>query len=194
MTEAILVHEARLVGIPVDDSEGMRPSPDAIAQLVGLVAGDVTVTDDELRTYYDRNQDLYQRPEARRIRYAVLVDRHDAEAMVRDCDGPGEPMVIRRGQLTGPLEDAIFAADAGATVGPLRTEHGWHVARIDAVTAASVVPFAEARPAIEAELLGAARARAFDEWLDGRRRALVEIAPDFEHPGHPVNGVPSHRH
>jgi [acyl-carrier-protein] S-malonyltransferase len=59
---------------------------------------------------------------------------------------------------------------------------------------ASVVPFGDVRAAIEADLLVAARARVFDEWLERRRRALVVIEPGFEHPGHPVHGVPSHRH
>jgi [acyl-carrier-protein] S-malonyltransferase len=65
--------------------------------------------------------------------------------------------------------------------------------RLDAGRA-SVVPFAEVRAAIEEDLLVAARARVFDEWLERRRGALVVIEPGYEHPGHPVNGVPSHRH
>ena len=56
------------------------------------------------------------------------------------------------------------------------------------------VPFEKARSAIEDDLLFAARARAFDEWLDRRRAALAVFEPGFEHPGHPIHGVPSHRH
>jgi [acyl-carrier-protein] S-malonyltransferase len=65
---------------------------------------------------------------------------------------------------------------------------------VDDMTAASVVPYAEARSAIEAELLTAARSRAFDAWLEGRRKALAVIEPEFAHPGDPVHGIPSHRH
>jgi [acyl-carrier-protein] S-malonyltransferase len=57
-----------------------------------------------------------------------------------------------------------------------------------------VVPFADVRAAIEADLLAAARSRIFDEWLERRRAALAVIEPGFEHPGHPIHGVPSHRH
>ena len=57
-----------------------------------------------------------------------------------------------------------------------------------------VVAFAEARDAIEAELLAEARARAFGEWLATRREALTVIDPAWAHPGDPVHGVPSHRH
>ena len=101
---------------------------------------------------------------------------------------------VHRGELSGPLEDAIFGAEIGAIIGPLRTEHGWHVARVEAVAEESSIPYAEARPAIEAELIDAARTRAFDAWLEGRRTALAVIEPGWEHPKHPIHGAPSHRH
>ena len=101
---------------------------------------------------------------------------------------------IHRGEFSGPLEDAIFAAEVGAVIGPVGTEHGWHVARVDAVTPESVVPYREARPVIEAELLVAERTRVFAAWLEGRRATLAVIEPAFEHPAHPVHGFPSHRH
>lgn len=59
---------------------------------------------------------------------------------------------------------------------------------------AFVARFEDVRAAIEEDLLVAARARVFDGWLERRRQALVVIEPGFEHPGHPVHGVPSHRH
>jgi [acyl-carrier-protein] S-malonyltransferase len=124
VTEAVLAHEARAAGI-ADIAEPGRLSPTDVARLVARVTPEVTVPEADARAYYDRNQDLYQRPEA------------------------------------GP---------------------------------AFVVPFADVRAAIEEDLLVAARARVFDEWLERRRQALVVIEPGFEHPGHPVHGVPSHRH
>jgi len=126
VTEAVLAHEARAAGI-ADVAEEDRLSPEEIASLVVRVTADAAVPEAEVRAYYERNQDLYQRPAT-----------------------GGDP--------------------------------------------ASLTPFAEVRAAIEEDLLVAARARAFDEWLDRRRRDLVVIAPGFEHPGHPIHGVPSHRH
>ena len=106
----------------------------------------------------------------------------------------GELGDVHRGELSGPLEDAIFSAAVGTVFGPIRTEHGWHVARVDAVSAASCIPYAEARPAIEADLLAAERSRVFGAWLEARRSALAVIEPGFEHPADPVHGFPSHRH
>lgn len=52
----------------------------------------------------------------------------------------------------------------------------------------------QARSAVTAHLLGAARRRAFRVWLDERRAALVELAPGYEHPGDPRQPDNTHRH
>jgi [acyl-carrier-protein] S-malonyltransferase len=181
VTEEVLAHEARLAGIA--DSVG----------LVEQVTREVTVAEDDVHAYYDRNGDLYRRPEARRIRHLVLPDEAGArEAAARI--GAATVLEVRRGELSGLLEDALFGAAVGSLVGPIRTEHGWHLARVEGTTPASVVPYAEARTTIEAELLTAARSRAFDTWLEGRRKELAVVEPEYAHPGDPIHGVPSHRH
>jgi [acyl-carrier-protein] S-malonyltransferase len=186
--EAVLAHEARAAGIA------------DVASLVAHVTAEVAVSELDTHAYYDRNPDLYHHAAARTVRHVLVSDEATAvEAAARlvseaGATQPGESQDVRRGELSGLLEDAIFAAEVGAVVGPIRTELGWHVARIEAATAPFVTPFEEARPAIEDELLVAARARGFDEWLEGRRAALVVVEPGFEHPGHPRHGVSSHRH
>ena len=204
VNEEVLAHEARAAGIAGTE----------VAALVDRVTASITVPIHEVRAYYDRNRDRYRRPESRRVRHILLADEASAQRVTARLDAGDEMAVIaatastdpgsravggdlgdvHRGEFSGAFEEAIFAAEVGAIVGPIRTEHGWHVARVEAVTVATVVPFAEARSSIEAELLIAARMRAFETWLDGRRATLAVIAPEYEHPGHPIHGLPSHRH
>jgi hypothetical protein len=216
VTEEILAQET---ATPGSDGEGdgppaPGPSRAALARLVDRVAGSVTVPESEIRDYYLRNPDLYRRPEVRRVRHILLADAGAARDVARRLEA-GEAMEdvaravstdagsrkeggylgdVRRGELAGPLEDSLFSAEVGAIVGPCETEHGWHVARVEAVIAETTAPYHEVRGAIEAELLAVARARAFDEWLEERRRALAIVEPEFAHPADPVHGVPSHRH
>jgi hypothetical protein len=210
VTEAVLGHEARAAGIvEIDGSPGS-----AVAQLAERVTASVSVPRRDVRAYYVRNRDRYSRREGRRVRHILLSDEWSARK-VADRLVAGEDMDtlaaawsidagtrsrggdlgdVHRGELTGSLEDAIFAAEIGAVIGPIRTEHGWHVARVEAVAPESCVPYGEARPAIEAELLGAERTREFGAWLERRRAAIAVIEPEFEHPAHPDHGFPSHRH
>jgi hypothetical protein len=200
VTEAVLAHEVEAHGIePRAAASGEALSPASIARLVELVTADVTVAEADVRAYYERNQDLYRQLEARRIRHVVVADEATADQAVRSLregQAAGTEVDIHRGELVGALEDAVFGAGlaTGAVVGPLLVDGRWHVARLEGTIPGSVVPYEEARPSIEAELLVAARRRAFDEWLEQRRQALAVIEPDFEHPAHPMHGVPSHRH
>ncbi len=184
VTEAVLRHE-----LGADDG--------ALGPLVAHVTAAAAVSEDEARDYYVRNPDLFRRPERRRIRHAVFPEEAAARALaVAAVGGPasGDDVTIGRGELAGPLEDALFAARVGDIVGPIRTEHGWHVARIEGVEPASRSAFDEVRVGIEAELLAAARRRAFEDWLERRRSELAVVMPEFEHPGNPAVGLPTHRH
>jgi hypothetical protein len=214
VTEEILAQETARRDGEGDGSRAHKPSRAALARLVDRVAGSVTVPESEIRDYYLRNPDLYRRPEVRRIRHILVADDDAARDVARRLE-VGEAMEVvaravsidagsrkeggylgdvRRGELAGSLEDSLFSAEVGAIVGPCETEHGWHVARVEAVIAETTAPYPEVRAAIEADLLAVARARAFDEWLEERRRALAIVEPEFAHPADPIHGVPSHRH
>jgi [acyl-carrier-protein] S-malonyltransferase len=194
VTEAVLLHEAAAHG-----GEGTTDGA-AIARLVDRVTASVVIPQAEARAFYERNRDRYRHPESRRIRHFLFPDAPSAERLAGRLRS-GEPGLpsgdlreTRRGELSGPLEDALFAAAPGEVVGPIRSGLGWHVARVEGIDAASVAPFAEVRAAIEEELLAAARLRAFGDWLAERRRVLAVIDPDYEHPGHPARGALGHRH
>ncbi len=213
VTEAILLHEAQAAGMaPTGDQAVLDPA--IMSRLVDRVTATVTVDAGAVRAYYVRNGDRYRRREARRVRHVLLSDEATALEVVRSLETGadlgalaeqssvdagsrtmgGDLGEVHRGELSGPLEDAIFSAEVGVVFGPIETEHGWHIARVEAVTPASPVPYREARPAIEAELLAAERTRVFGAWLEERRRVLVAIEPGFEHPADPVHGYSSHRH
>ena len=213
VTEAILLHEAQALGIASAGDEAAL-SPAIVSRLVDRVTAAVTVDPRAVRAYYVRNGDRYRRREARRVRHVLLPDEatarevidllanggaFDALAERSSLDAGSRAMGgdlgdVHRGELSGALEDAIFSAEVGLAFGPIRTELGWHVARVEAVTLASPVPYRVARPEIEAELLAAERSRVFGAWLEERRGALVAIETGFEHPADPVHGFPSHRH
>jgi parvulin-like peptidyl-prolyl isomerase len=216
VAEEILAQEIATAGVDGEDDGSPEPGPSraALATLVDRVTGSVTVPESEIRGYYERNPDLYRRPEVRRVRHILVADAGAARDVVRRLE-TGEVMAdvaravstdagsrtdggylgdVRRGQLAGPLEDALFSAEVGEIVGPCETEHGWHVARVEAVIEETTVPYPGVRCAIEADLLAVARARAFDAWLEERRRALAIVEPEFAHPADPIHGVPSHRH
>ncbi len=212
VNEAVVAAEAASRAL-VDDAAA-EPDAGVVAAVFEAVTADVTVADNVVNEYYARNVDRYLRPETRRVRHLVLADRGSADvvaararsrapssqpAAVRSTGSAGAPAgatveQVSRGQVCGPLEDALFAAAPGDVVGPLRSELGWHVARVEAVTPAATVPLEAVREAIAADLLAAERGRRFDAWLGQRRAELVTVAAGHEHPGDPRAPDSNHRH
>jgi hypothetical protein len=205
VTTEVLVHEARAAGLIGARGSASAPAADApetpaatlprgvVARLFERVTRGVAVPETEVRAYYERNLDLFRTQEVRRLRHCLSRTFAEASAGVEALEA-GEAWDLRRGEFSGPVEEAAFAATPGELIGPLESELGWHVAHLERIDAASILSFEEARPAIEAELLAVARARAFGEWLEERRQALSVIEPEWEHPAHPVHGMVRHRH
>ena len=70
-------------------------------------------------------------------------------------DTGGNLGAFTRGQMVKPFEDAAFAAQPGKVVGPVETEFGFHIIRVDEKIASKMVPLAEvqANPEMKAFLL-----------------------------------------
>lgn len=147
--------------------------------LASIAAG-VEVTEDDLRAYYDEQQEQFSTPEERHVRHILIEvqgdDRQAAEAeaqAVRERLDAGEDFAalarelsddrgtsadggdlgwIGRGFLTGPFEDALFAMAVGDVSGPVETEFGYHILRLEDVRGGEVRSFEDVHDELLAQL------------------------------------------
>lgn len=149
------------------------------------ITADVTVSDVDVRAYYDRNPDRWVTRERVRLRHVLS----------RDADPAGGELWERAvDDLPRPLAAVVRTAAPGDVVGPVESPFGWHTALVLDHTPGGRIPFERTRPAIAAELLAAARAEWFDRWLERRRRETVTSAHGYEHPGNPAQPDFAHHH
>lgn len=199
VAERLVAAEAATRGLGATGAPGLfELAPDRAAMLgLGSVAADLLtrsplarkvfmavtehVTIPSVTDFHERNPERFRVPEERVVTHTIE-------------DGPARRRVLRRGELAGPVEDAVFAAREGDTVGPVRDPLGTHTVVVEEVRPARTRPLAEARDEITAHLLAGARRRAFTAWLDRHAAAAVELAPGFEHPGDPGQPDNTHRH
>jgi [acyl-carrier-protein] S-malonyltransferase len=199
VAERLVAAEAASRGLSPEDAPALDTiAPDRAAMLgMGSVAADLLtrnplaravfaavtadVTVSPVERFYEHNLDRFRVPEERVVRHAI-------------GDGPAHRRVLRRGELTGPVEDAVFAAVAGETVGPVRDPLGAHTVVVEEVRPARVRPLDEVRESITEWLLATTRRRAFTAWLDLRVAEQVTLAPGYEHPGDPAQPDNTHRH
>ncbi|MDH2424431.1 peptidylprolyl isomerase [Sphaerisporangium sp. TRM90804] len=197
VTEALIEQEAAARGLAAPD-DGDAPTSltlTAALRTGGVVAAvtasmplarvlrravtaGVGVGEREVRAYYDRNLDRYTRPESRH------VSRVEGASLGR----------VRRGELPGPLEAAVFAAGEGEVAGPVDGPGGPWTVRVEGVDPGGRVPFETVREEIAAELTALAVERAFARWLERRAAERVRLRHGFEHPADPQHSDATHRH
>ncbi len=168
----------------------------------------------EVRAAYDANSIRYHLPEARLARHVLVADEATASALAARAQTPadvgraaascsldtgsraggGTLGWVERGQLVGPVEDALFALPAGGVSGPVRSVFGWHVLAVEQVRTDGRRPYEECRDEIAGEL---ARGRLLSEWERWWRARLAGSVRALDPEAHPlVPGLPGshHRH
>lgn len=122
---------------------------------------DNEITQDELKKYYDEHKDNFKEEETRKIQYVLFPltpsanDTSDAlfnaEALMDSIrqgidfaylaqtysDDPGSAQkggdldYFERGVMVKPFEDAAFSAAVGQVVGPIISQHGIHIIKVE---------------------------------------------------------------
>ena len=143
------------------------------------VAQTLAITEQELLEYYEYNQDRYQQDEQRQASHILILfgdDEAAAEAKATDLveriaagesfeelakeysedggtsDQGGDLGTLTRTQLPGDLGAAIFSMTEGAVDGPIKSDFGFHVVRVDNILESGPLPLEQVRAELTAEL------------------------------------------
>jgi peptidyl-prolyl cis-trans isomerase D len=142
-------------------------SPDALIQ-------GIEVPQEELEAEFKARADEYNRPERRLVERLVYLDEESTNQAAAALEVSGttfESLVEKRGLALADIDlgdvdrlsldgagEAVFAANVGDVVGPLASDLGPALFRINGVLPALITTFAEAKPQLQ-EILAADRAR-----------------------------------
>ena len=150
---------------------------------IGPETVNATPTDAEIAAYYRANQATYGGSETRVLSQAVVQDKKQADAIAaRARSGASFVAAAAPAGLSaedvsvGPqtrteftslagaaVANAAFGAGKGAVVGPVRSDLGWHVIKIDDVRAATGKSLGEVRGEIVTQLTAAKRKEALTD-------------------------------
>lgn len=97
--------------------------------------------------------------------------------------------LIAKGGMPGAFDDTAFAMQAGEVRGPVKTDFGWHIIKVNGVQAAVQRPFEDVRAELEKELQEGSRERAFNE-LTGKLVDAVYRTPTSLEPAAKALGLP----
>ena len=128
----------------------------------------VRVTEEEVRKFYDDNQDKFNAGETVSASH-ILVDSEEKAGEIAAKIASGEKTFeeaakeysscpsreaggalgeFGRGQMVPEFEEAAFALEPGKISEPVKTQFGWHLIRVGAKNAEKPISYSEARETI----------------------------------------------
>ena len=154
----------------------------------------VTASDQEIAAQYNANRAAYAPKETRVLTQAVVQDQRAASAIAARAKAGSALSAAGANAAVSSLGPqtragyasiagdraaaAVFSAPAGAVVGPVQSEFGWAVVKVESVRTEGGKTLAEARPEIAAKVTADKRKAALEELVE-RVQSAVDDGGNF---------------
>lgn len=147
---------------------------DILAQLaVNETLKGIDVTEDEVHAFYVNNPQHFQKGETVSAKHILVSDEAECKAILESINNGektfeaaakesstcpsgqkgGDLGEFGKGQMVKEFEDAAFAAEIGVVVGPVQTQFGFHLIKVEEKKDATISPFETEKSAIMKKLM-----------------------------------------
>ena len=136
--------------------------------------GKIAVSDEDVKKYYDENADKFQSGETVNASHILVAEEEmandllakinageitfeDAAKNFSTCPSGKEGGNLGdfgKGQMVPEFDEACFTMEVGETRGPVKTQFGYHLIRLNGKSASTPIPFAEIKEQIRSQLMG----------------------------------------
>lgn len=142
--------------------------------LIDSILADVALSDEDIKHFYQQNMSRFQMPAQMDAHHILVGERDQAEEIIKklkqnpekfeelaskksNCpsgkQNNGHLGQFGQGQMVPEFDKACLDAPINEIVGPVKTNFGYHIIRVNSRQDASVQPIEEVREQIEANLL-----------------------------------------
>ena len=159
-----------------------------------VTKGKDTVTDAQIKKYYEENKGQFAQPERRDLHIVLTKTKAKAEqakAALQNGESfkqvakeysiddaskaqGGKLPAVAKGQQEKAFDTAIFGADKGKITGPIKTQFGYYVFEVDKVSAASQQTLEQAKATIKQVLASQNQQKALDTFVKDFRKKWKE--------------------
>ncbi len=154
----------------------------------------VSVSEEEAAAYYEEHKEQYKKGETVRAKH-ILTDTEekcaeileaiekneksfeDAAKEFSTCPSGakgGDLGAFGRGQMVKEFEDAAFSAEIGAVVGPVKTQFGYHLIKVEEKNDEEIASFDETALSIRRILLQKKQKEVYDAKVEELRGKYME--------------------
>lgn len=155
----------------------------------------VSVSDDEIKSYYDQHKAEFDRPDQVRARQIVVASEEEGQkvlgllrqgepfaevakqhSMSPDSEEGGDLGFFARNEMPAEFDAVVFKLTPGRLSDLVKSEYGYHVFLVEEQRKAHQLSLVEASDDIRLSLTKTKKARAYQQWLqDLRIRASIEM-------------------
>jgi foldase protein PrsA len=169
-------------------------------KIYAAVTKKATVSEAEIKAYYENNKAQYEQPESREVRHILVKTKSLADKIYAELKGgadfaklakkhsedtasaaEGGKFEAFKGKTVAPFDKFVFAAKTGELSKPIKTEFGWHVIEVlEEIQEPSSQPLDEVSEAIKATLLQEEQNKALQDWVAETKETYpVVYAPGY---------------
>ncbi len=150
----------------------------------------VVVTDEEVSDFYKKNLAQFEAPASMKAHHILVDDEATAKALMENikkdpskfeeiakvsskCPSKangGDLGEFAEGQMVPEFEKACKEAEVNKVVGPVKTQFGYHLIRVDSRRAAGTRKLEEVKDEIKAQMLPQKQKDTFDAYLESLRK------------------------
>jgi foldase protein PrsA len=155
-----------------------------------IIKGKDNVTDAQVASYYNKNKERFAQPERRDL-LVVLTRTKDKAAAAKGALDSGQKWAsvakkysideaskaqggklpgVAKGQQEKAFDDAIFGAQRGKIVGPVKTQFGYYVFQVNKVTPATQQSLAQTKETIKNLLKSQNEQKALNDFVTKFRK------------------------
>ena len=171
-----------------------------LSRLKDKVTSNVTVSDDEIKDFYEKNKDRFKSEGSVHVRHILLNTEEEAKKVLERLNAGekfedlakeksvdefskikgGDLGWIEKGSMDPEFEKAVFSAKVGDIIGPVKTSYGWHIIEVLEKKEGGTKPLEEVKKQIENYLLTIKKEQEWQRWLKSeyekfKKSASIEI-------------------
>ncbi|MGE7186547.1 peptidylprolyl isomerase [Peribacillus sp. NPDC006672] len=153
----------------------------------------ITVTDDEISTYFEDNKDTFAKPEQVEASHILVEDEKTAKKVAKEiaeggdfaklaaeystdtqtADNGGSLGYFGKGDMVEEFDDVAFNLDIDKVSEPVKTDYGYHIIKVTGKKEAKKANLEDSKEVIKATLLSERLQEEYPAWL-------AEVKKDHE--------------
>jgi foldase protein PrsA len=169
-------------------------------ELFKKVTGDVKVTKDEIKAYYNSHKSQYGQPQTRDVRHILVTKKALADSLYAQLKSgasfaklakkyskdPGSAanggkLTISKGQTVPAFDKTAFSLKKGELSPPVKTQYGYHIIEaLSAVKAAQTTPLSKVESSIKQQLEQQRKNDAMTKWVANKKKSFCKSGIKYQ--------------